>query len=49
LDQKLADAGELEGIDRELAALAEEAHQFAESSPWPDARTAIDHVFSSYA
>ena len=36
----------LEAIDREIAASAEAAHQFAESSPWPDAKTAIDHVFS---
>jgi len=33
----------------EIADLAEEAHQFAEGSPWPEAKTAIDHVFSSHA
>jgi TPP-dependent pyruvate/acetoin dehydrogenase alpha subunit len=46
LDRKLADTADLDAIDREIAASAEEAHQFAESSPWPDAKTAIDHVFS---
>ena len=46
LDQKLAEAAEFEAIDRDIVALAEAAHQFAESSPWPDATTAIDHVFS---
>ena len=46
LDQKLAEASELETIDQEIAASAETAHQFAEKSPWPDAKTAIDHVFS---
>jgi 2-oxoisovalerate dehydrogenase E1 component len=45
-DQKLAAAAELESIDREIADLAEASHQFAESSPWPDGKTAIDHVFS---
>jgi len=49
LDQKLADAAELDAVDREIADSAEAAHQFAEGSPWPDAKTAIDHVFSSYA
>ena len=46
LDQKLADAAELDAIDRETSASAEEAHQFAEGSPWPDVKTAMDHVFS---
>jgi 2-oxoisovalerate dehydrogenase E1 component len=46
LDQKLANAAELDAIDREIAASAEAAHQYAENSPWPNAKTAIDHVFS---
>ncbi|HEV3145695.1 MAG TPA: dehydrogenase E1 component subunit alpha/beta [Gemmataceae bacterium] len=40
------ETAELEAIDKEVAAIVADAHQFAESSPWPDASTATDHVFS---
>jgi 2-oxoisovalerate dehydrogenase E1 component len=35
LEAKLADAAALETVDRELAAQVEDAHRFAETSPWP--------------
>src|SRR5262245_51911376 len=49
LGEKIAAAAELDAIDREMAGLAEEAHQFAERSPWPDAATATRHVFTEHA
>ncbi len=45
LNENSATVNELEEIDREVAALAEEAHVFAEKSPWPDPKTATQHVF----
>src|SRR5438874_2128687 len=47
LEKKLVDAGELDNIDSELSAVVEEAHRFAEKSPWPDPETATQHVFSA--
>jgi 2-oxoisovalerate dehydrogenase E1 component len=38
---------QLERIASEVAALVADARRFAESSPWPDAATAIDHVYSA--
>jgi 2-oxoisovalerate dehydrogenase E1 component len=35
----------LDAIDAEVARLIAEAHQVAESSPWPDARLADSHVY----
>ncbi len=46
LEETIATAIELDSIDREIAGLAEEAHQFAEKSAWPDPATATRHVFS---
>jgi 2-oxoisovalerate dehydrogenase E1 component len=46
LGQKMADAEALDAIDREVAELVEEAHRFAESSPWPDPKTVTRNVFS---
>jgi 2-oxoisovalerate dehydrogenase E1 component len=43
----LAQKAELDAIDAEIAAQAEEAHQFAESSPWPPPASATDHVFAA--
>ena len=37
---------ELDAIDAEAQALAEDAIRFAQNSPWPDPATAADHVFS---
>src|SRR5262249_6419659 len=36
----------MDAIDAEVAQLIAEAHQFAESSPWPDPATATRHVFA---
>jgi 2-oxoisovalerate dehydrogenase E1 component len=33
-------------IDAEIAALVAEARQFAETSPWPDGKSAPDHVYA---
>ncbi|MGH7169027.1 MAG: alpha-ketoacid dehydrogenase subunit alpha/beta [Gemmataceae bacterium] len=35
----------LDAVDAEIAQLIAEAHEFAEKSPWPDAKTATTHVF----
>jgi 2-oxoisovalerate dehydrogenase E1 component len=37
----------LAAIEAEVAALVSDAHQFAESSPWPDPATATEHVYST--
>src|SRR5271157_1993374 len=47
LEQELIATAELEAIDRELAAQVEDAHQFAENSPWPTAASATQHVFAT--
>ena len=39
----------LDAIDAETKALADEAHRFAESSPWPEPATATRHVFAEPA
>jgi 2-oxoisovalerate dehydrogenase E1 component len=51
LRQRLLEEGSpnlaaLDGIDSEVAAIVEAAHQFAEQSAWPDPATATRHVFS---
>ncbi len=46
LENKLAEAAELAGIEQEIAALVDEAHQFAENSPVPAAESATRHVFA---
>jgi 2-oxoisovalerate dehydrogenase E1 component len=46
LDQKMAEAEALDTIDREAAELVEDAHRFAEGSPWPDPKTVTRNVFS---
>ncbi len=40
-----ANSGELEGIEKEIQRIVGDAQQFAESSPWPDAASAADHVY----
>jgi len=45
----LVKAAELEAIDRELAEQVEEAHRFAEASPWPTAESALKCVFDEPA
>jgi 2-oxoisovalerate dehydrogenase E1 component len=50
-DRLLADGiasdDEIGQIDREVQDLIAEATEFAKNSPWPDAATATDHVFSA--
>jgi 2-oxoisovalerate dehydrogenase E1 component len=36
----------LDAIDAEVAQLADEAHHFAEQSPWPEPQTVADHVYA---
>ena len=42
-----ANAVELDSIEAEVAALVEDAVEFAKASPWPEAATAADHIFSA--
>jgi len=42
-----ANSGELEGIEKEIQRIVGDAQQFAESSPWPDAASAADHVYDA--
>jgi 2-oxoisovalerate dehydrogenase E1 component len=44
--QGLAKAEELDALDAEVTALAEEARTFAQNSPWPDPATVATHVYS---
>jgi 2-oxoisovalerate dehydrogenase E1 component len=46
LVNKLAEAEEFDAIEEELLALVEEAHQFAENSPYPAAKSAMEHVYA---
>jgi 2-oxoisovalerate dehydrogenase E1 component len=43
---RLVPESELEAIDAELEKLIDDAHHFAEHSPWPDPETAATHVFA---
>jgi pyruvate dehydrogenase E1 component alpha subunit len=38
---------ELDQIDEEVKALVAEAHEFAQSSPWPGPATVTDHIYST--
>lgn len=46
LKQNHATASQLEEIEKEVDALAEEAHQFAEASPYPSAESATQNVYA---
>ena len=46
VDDGVATEDELQGIDREIQAEAEEAFEFAKQSPWPDPDTATAFIFS---
>ena len=48
LAEEIATEDELAQIDRAVQELITEAAEFAKQSPWPDATTATDHVFSSH-
>lgn len=42
-----ASSQQFDRVDAEVAALVREARAFAEASPMPDAKTAVDHVYAS--
>lgn len=46
LSQHVVEASELDEIDREVEALAEQAHTFAELSPFPSPDSAADSVYA---
>ena len=46
LGENLVPAAALEDIDRELVTQVDEAHRFAEASPWPALESAVEHVFA---
>jgi 2-oxoisovalerate dehydrogenase E1 component len=45
LEEGLAEASDLEAIDTEIRQQVQEAHQWAEQSPWPSPETATQHVY----
>jgi 2-oxoisovalerate dehydrogenase E1 component len=45
-DEGLADTNQLDAIDNEITNLIAEAVSFAEGSPWPEASTATQYVYS---
>jgi 2-oxoisovalerate dehydrogenase E1 component len=47
LDRKLVSETELSGIEQEVAALTEAAHEFAEKSAYPTAESATAHVYAA--
>jgi 2-oxoisovalerate dehydrogenase E1 component len=49
LEDSLASEAELQNIEAEITQVVEEAHRFAETSPWPDPATATRHVYSKAA
>jgi 2-oxoisovalerate dehydrogenase E1 component len=49
LDDSLASEAELQDIEAEITKAVEDAHQFAQKSPWPEPATAIRHVYSEAA
>jgi 2-oxoisovalerate dehydrogenase E1 component len=42
----IANAAELDQIDADVQASVDDALQFAKDSPWPDPKTATDHIYS---
>ena len=38
---------EFDAIDAEIQTMVKESREFAEKSPWPDAKTATDHVYAA--
>jgi 2-oxoisovalerate dehydrogenase E1 component len=46
LDRRLAVESEFKALEREVDGQVEEAHHFAEQSPWPDPATATTHIFA---
>jgi len=46
IDEGIAQPAELEAIESEVASITEEAHQFAEASPYPTAESVTKHVYA---
>jgi 2-oxoisovalerate dehydrogenase E1 component len=46
LDEFDVPEADIQQVEQEVAALVAESRQFAESSPWPDAATATEHVYA---
>lgn len=46
LADQIADADELDALDRDVAGAVEAAHGFAQASPFPDPATATRHIYS---
>jgi TPP-dependent pyruvate/acetoin dehydrogenase alpha subunit len=49
LRREVTGSAELDGVDREIQSLVDEALEWARSSPWPDPSTVLDHVFAETA
>lgn len=49
LKEEAVRAGDLEKIESEVMAEIEDAMRFAQESPWPDAATVLDYVYSAGA
>jgi 2-oxoisovalerate dehydrogenase E1 component len=47
LGNGIATPGELDQVEAEVKTTIEEAHAFAQDSPWPDPATVTDHVYSA--
>ncbi|HUE65436.1 MAG TPA: dehydrogenase E1 component subunit alpha/beta [Rhizomicrobium sp.] len=47
LVDRIAGADELDVLDRDIAAAVEAAHEFAESSPYPNPALATSHIFAN--
>jgi len=46
LENKLAEPEDFDEIDKQVQALVEESHKFAEASPYPSAESAAEHVYA---
>jgi len=46
VDEGPASTSDMEAIETEVGSMIAEALQFAQDSPWPDAATVADHIFS---
>jgi 2-oxoisovalerate dehydrogenase E1 component len=46
LENKLAETEDFDEIDKQVQALVEESHKFAEASPYPSAESAAEHVYA---
>jgi 2-oxoisovalerate dehydrogenase E1 component len=47
--EPLIDSEQFDAVDREVSSLVKQAREFAESSPWPTAESATQHVYAEPA